>query len=230
MALRKILLVDDVEFFIELEKDFLSQTPAEILVAKNGEEGLNVAIRERPSLIFMDVSMPVMDGLACCRALKAEPMLRSIPVVMVFAPSREVNPEVCRQAGCDAVLTKPLDRKAFLDIGRSFLFHIDRRESRVPCQATVTVRASSGEIAGTAEDLSERGMYIACREEVRLHETVRLSIRFPGGVPSIEVRGRVAWVNQGFPRPKLFFPQGFGVEFLRPEPLAAAMIREKIVR
>lgn len=228
MVSRKILLVDDVEFFLELEREFLGQAAAEILTAKNGQEALSVAARERPGLIFMDVQMPIMDGLACCRALKADNVLREIPVVIVFAPSHEITSEVCRQSGCDAVLTKPLDRKAFLDLGRSFLFHIDRREPRVPCRASVTVSRIGSEAIGSGEDISQQGMYVACRQEVQPHEVVRLSIRFADSSLPIEVRGRVAWVNQGSPRPKLFLPRGFGIEFVNPDPLASAVIRDVV--
>ena len=107
-----------------MEKDFLRQTAATILTARNGQEAYEAVALHRPDVVFMDVTMPVMDGIACCRKIKQDPALRSTPVVMVFAPSREVSPESVAASGCDGCLTKPVERKAFLDMGRRFLFDI----------------------------------------------------------------------------------------------------------
>jgi Response regulator receiver domain len=84
MPTAKILLVDDVDFFPEIEKDYLPQIPAEILIAGNGQIALEQAEQHRPNVIFMDVNMPVMDGLTCCRKLKADPRLKDIPVIMIL--------------------------------------------------------------------------------------------------------------------------------------------------
>jgi CheY-like chemotaxis protein len=226
VILPKILLVDDVDFFLEMEKDFLRNTPANIHTARNGKEALEFVSRQRPDVIFMDVTMPVMDGITCCRILKADPELRSIPIIMVFAPSRELFPEAVAAAGCDACLTKPVDRKAFLEAGRRFLFGIERRDFRVPCQIPVTLRRQGVEIRCISEDLGERGMYIKSLESLAEGEVVRATLALPGGTTTeIECRVRVSWVNQGFPRTKLHLPQGFGVEFLQPSQATMAMIR-----
>lgn len=226
MSLPKILLVDDVDFFLEMEKDFLRHTPATIYTARNGKEALEMAHRQRPDVIFMDVTMPVMDGVTCCRTLKADPALRAIPVIMVFAPSRETSPESVLASGSDGILTKPVDRKAFLDMGRRFLFDIERREVRVPCQMLVTLQRQGENIHCTSEDLSEHGMYVKSREPLSVGEVVRATMVLPGGAATVlECRARVAWLNQGFPRLKLHLPQGFGVEFLHPGQTTLAIIR-----
>jgi CheY-like chemotaxis protein len=226
VILPKILLVDDVDFFLEMEKDFLRNTPATIHTARNGKEALEFVNSQRPDVIFMDVTMPVMDGLTCCRTLKANPELRSIPVVMVFAPSRELGPEAVAAAGCDACLTKPVDRKAFLEAGRRFLFGIERRDIRVPFQLPVILRRQGEEIRCTSEDLGERGMYIKSRDLLPEGEVVRVIMTLPGRTATeIECRARVAWANQGFPRTKLHLPQGFGLEFLQLSQATLAIIR-----
>ncbi len=216
MPTPKILLVDDVDFFLEIEKGFLRQTPAEILLARNGQTALELTAEHRPNLIFMDVHMPVMDGLTCCRRIKTDPQLTGIPVVMVFAPSADVDDAACRAAGCDEVLRKPVDRNAFLELGRRFLFDIDRREKRVSCQIPVEFRIGGRCCQGTGRDVSLHGMYIGFREEVQLNERVQVAFSLPEeGAERIELNGRVAWLNRGFPRSNLGLPQGFGVEFRR---------------
>jgi CheY-like chemotaxis protein len=227
---KKILLVYDVDFFLEVEKEFLAATRAQILTASNGQEALAAAHRERPDLIFMDVTMPIMNGLTCCRALKADPRLRDIPVVMVFAPSPDTTVETCRNAGCDGVLTKPLNRESFLSVGRSFLQQIDRREPRVPCRTRVTVRRSGVEIPAMSEDLGPSGMYIACQEEVALNDTLQLLIHLPEEAAPVEIRGKISWLNQGADRQKRYLPPGFGVKFLQAGSASRTLISDLVRR
>ena len=205
-AAPKVLLVDDIDFFLEMGKGYLSQTQVQVVTAKNGLQALEVARRERPDLVFMDVVMPVMDGLTSCRMLKADPQLREIPVVMLFAGSKEITADTCRKVGCDGVLTKPVDREAFLNIGRAFLAQIDRREARLPCQAEIIVRRGGMETAAASADLSANGMYVASQVPVAAGETLRLYARFPGGIGTAELSAKVAWVNQGEPRKKPALP------------------------
>jgi len=227
----KILLVDDVDFFLEVEQDYLRQTPARIFLASNGRTALELAEQHRPDLIFMDVNMPVMDGLTCCRILKRNPQLREIPVVMVFAPCPEVDESTCRAAGCDEVMNKPVDRKRFLDLGRKFLFAIDRREKRIPCQMTVDFTLGGVSHQGMGLDISAHGLYIGFRSEVRHDDRLRVTFFLPAVSPEkIELTARVAWVNQGFPRPNLAQPQGFGVEFKNIPAATAAIIAEFVAR
>lgn len=228
-ALPKILLVDDVDFFIELEKDFLRRTPAEILTAKNGQQALEIARREKPALIYMDVSMPVMDGLACCKALKKDPELKHIPVIMVFAQSKEIDNTDCTAVGCDGVLNKPVDRTAFLDIGRKYLFSIERREKRINCQVSAAFKIDGVDHRGVILDISSGGMYIQYRDPVPADAKIIISFYLPTvSAELIEVRGRITWVNQGFPRKDLSIPQGFGVQFMQVGPKALSVIRHYI--
>ena len=131
MSTPKILLVDDTKLFIELEKNFLKHSPVHVLTASSGEEALEIAMRERPDLIFMDINMPGMGGLACCSTLKGDMMLSSIPVVMVSSCGKDEDLQECRKAGCDDILSKPIDKKLFLEKARFFLDTINRRDVRV---------------------------------------------------------------------------------------------------
>lgn len=223
----KILLVDDVDFFIELEKDFLKRTPAVLLTAKNGAQAWELVQRERPSLVYTDVDMPVLDGLTLCRKIKEAPDLKATPVVVVYAPTKTTNDAACTAAGCDGILHKPVDRAAFLDLGRRFLFAVERREKRIPCQMTVSFKSEAGEFQGVGLDISLNGLYIQFRQQIKAGERLRLSFLLPtiSAVP-VEAVGRVAWVNQGFPRQDLAIPQGFGVQFLQIGATSLASIRQ----
>jgi len=211
----KILIVDDVDFFLDLEKGYLAQTPAKIFTATNGKEALEIAERERPSLIYLDVQMPVMDGLTCLKELKKNPELSSIPVIMVFAPTREIDDNVFYEAGCDNILHKPVEKVTFLDAGRKHLFEIERRNKRISYQALVTLRWLGLEFHCCTEDLSVGGVYLRLRERLEIEDEVDISMVMPiQGSEIFKCSARVAWVNHGFPRPILRLPQGIGVQFL----------------
>lgn len=225
----KILLVDDVDFFLQVEKDILRFTPATIHTARNGREALEVAARHRPDLIFMDVNMPVMDGLSCCRLLKENISLRSIPVVMVFAPGRSVSEATCREAGCDGVLTKPINSRSFLEMGRRFHAGIERRAERLQDEVPLSFRCEGKSCPGIGLDISEGGIFVASTEKLAEDDRLKIALLLPGAGPEgIELRGRVAWVNQGPLRPRRSFPEGFGVEFRSVRPEAAGVLAEHI--
>ena len=79
----KILLVDDDIDFAEATKIVLESKPYEVIVAREGEEGLRKAREEKPDLIILDVIMPVKDGFAAAEQLKKDPELSKIPVIML---------------------------------------------------------------------------------------------------------------------------------------------------
>jgi len=181
---------------------------------RNGREALKVARKTLPHLIFMDLHMPEMDGAACCAALKADPLLKSIPVVMVVTPTGEQDMALCKAAGCDDLLTKPVDRKAFLNAGRAYLSAIERRERRILCRATVMCRRDDETFYGTIEDISETGMFVGSRHGVQLNDRLTMSFLIPGmGDKVIEATAQVVWVNGKMGRMSPRLASGFGVAF-----------------
>ena len=79
----KILLVDDDTDFVEATKTVLESGPYEVIVAYEGEEGLQKAKDENPDLILLDIIMPVKDGFTAAEQLKKDPQLSKIPVIML---------------------------------------------------------------------------------------------------------------------------------------------------
>lgn len=213
MSAPKVLLVDDVKLLLELEKSFLKYSAVRVLTASNGEEALEVARSERPDLIFMDLNMPVMDGNKCCAVLKADPGLRSIPVIMVTTAGSQIDELRCREAGCDDYLTKPIDRRLFLEKGRRFVPAIDRRELRVSYMTDVLLM--NGIVIGNASsaDISVGGLYVSAHRKPESDDELKVSFMLPGTDVRIKAKGRVAWDNSGNSRNKPRLPAGFGFEF-----------------
>jgi CheY-like chemotaxis protein len=106
--MKKILVVEDVDFNRDLVVQLL-EDKYHVIEAVNGQEGLELAERERPELILMDLSLPVIDGWEATRRLKANDDLRSIPVIALTAHAMKGDEEKALAAGCDDYLVKPID-------------------------------------------------------------------------------------------------------------------------
>lgn len=223
---KKILLVDDVAFFRDVMRDYFRRTPATLLFADNGKEAIDIAERELPDLIYMDVSMPGMSGIEACRAIKAKNRLAAIPLLLMFTPDRDAREEDVRSCGCEDYLKKPFGRDDFLNLGHRYLFDIERREKRVPCQMTVDFTIAGQSYRGRGVDISVNGLYIECREDLPPQKFIAVSFMLPTVSPQlIQARGRITWVNQGFPRKNLNLPQGFGIEITAIDAAGADIIK-----
>jgi CheY-like chemotaxis protein len=106
--MKKILVVEDVDFNRDLIVQIL-EDKYQVIEAVNGKEGIEIAQREKPDLILMDLSLPIMDGWEATRRLKANPDLRLIPVIALTAHAMKGDEEKALAAGCDDYLAKPIN-------------------------------------------------------------------------------------------------------------------------
>lgn len=106
---RTVLIVedcDDVRYFMRLA---LEQLGYLVLEAENGANALDLAQRERPDIILMDLSLPIMDGLAATEKIRASEGLEGIPIIAVTAHQETDFRAGAKAAGFDAYVTKPID-------------------------------------------------------------------------------------------------------------------------
>lgn len=106
---RRILVVEDNPDNRILITDVLTSLDYEVLVAVDGEEGVNKASSEKPDLILMDISLPMMDGLTATRQIKASDGLGHIPIIALTAHAMVGDRERALDAGCDDYVSKPID-------------------------------------------------------------------------------------------------------------------------
>lgn len=206
---KTILLVDDVQMFIEIQKEFLQGSQVEIMTAGNGQEALEVIkSRKIPDIVFMDLHMPKMDGAACCRAIKSDPSLPPLPVIMVSTMGKTEDADQSFSAGCDDFLTKPIDRNLYLEVARRFIPGIDRREKRLKILLDGVFSTNEESHACIIHDISAGGAYIVSDHEVSCKKILKLYFNMPEGT-GIECYGRVAWINDNCSK----YPKGFGVQF-----------------
>ena len=91
MAEARILLVDDDPDFVEATRTVLESVPYEVIVAYDGDEGLEKVQKERPDLILLDIIMPTQDGFHVCEKLKSDPELWHIPIIMLTSLSQHIS-------------------------------------------------------------------------------------------------------------------------------------------
>lgn len=109
----KILIVEDNPVNMELATDLLEIAGYQVLQAETAEQGIELAKREQPALILMDVRLPGMDGLQATALLKGDPTTGSIPVIALTAQAMKGDREQALAAGCDGYLSKPIDTREF---------------------------------------------------------------------------------------------------------------------
>ncbi|GJM42660.1 MAG: response regulator [Ardenticatenaceae bacterium] len=118
--MKKILIVEDIEFNVDLLEQLLEDAYA-VAVARNGKEGVELATSELPDLILMDMSLPVMDGWEATRQIKANEATKQIPIIALTAHAMSGDEAKAREAGCDDYLSKPLDEDLLFEKLAKFL-------------------------------------------------------------------------------------------------------------
>ncbi len=105
----RILLVEDNEMNRDMLSRRLIRKGYAVVCAEDGQQGLDLARTEKPDLILMDMSLPVLDGWEATRRLKADPELQRLPVIALTAHAMATDEEKAREAGCDDYDTKPIE-------------------------------------------------------------------------------------------------------------------------
>lgn len=117
----RILVVEDHPDNRRIVRDLLGSVGFEVIEAVNGVEGIRMAELHRPDLILMDVQLPELDGLGATRAIKANPELRLIPVLVATSYALSGDEERARAAGADAYIAKPFSPRKLLAMIRGLL-------------------------------------------------------------------------------------------------------------
>ena len=122
----KVLLVEDNEMNRDMLSRRLIRNGYEVVIAVNGQEGVDMAGSEKPDLILMDMSLPVLDGWEATRRLKADPATAAIPVIALTAHAMDSDREKALAAGCDDFDTKPIELPRLLEKMKAFVWRMRR--------------------------------------------------------------------------------------------------------
>jgi two-component system cell cycle response regulator DivK len=109
-----ILVVEDQEDNRQILRDLLTSGGFDMIEAENGADAITAAEANRPDLILMDIQLPILDGYEATRRIKANPDLKSIPIIVVTSYALSGDEDKARLAGCDDYVAKPFSPRDLL--------------------------------------------------------------------------------------------------------------------
>jgi len=214
MSRKTVLLVDDTNLFLHLEKTFLKRSNINILTANNGLEAIELTKKHSPDVIFLDLNMPLMDGDECCRLIKQDNYLKDIIIVMVTTKGRHQDIERCRNAGCDDILLKPINRSEFVATAHKFMqlpIRSERFKAKIPVHYG---KDSENILTDFCVDISSGGLFVKAEQPMMVDDTLDISFTLPDPKRLIECSAKVAWVNSSSHPIKKTLPSGMGIRFV----------------
>ena len=118
---KKVLIAEDHEFMIKVLGFNLNQEGYDVIVAKNGNDAIELIQNESPDLILLDIMMPGKNGYEVCKIIKANEKTASIPILMVSALGQKADAEKGIKAGAEDFITKPFSPKALISKIKSII-------------------------------------------------------------------------------------------------------------
>ena len=117
----KILVIEDNEQNMYLMTFMLENNGYEVVQARDGREGIELATSVKPTLVLLDIQLPVMDGYAVARGLRGNPELAGVPIVAVTSYAMAGDREQTLAAGCTGCIEKPVNPDTFIDELKEYL-------------------------------------------------------------------------------------------------------------
>ncbi len=142
MAHETVLVIEDEEDILELIRYNLDREGYRVVCAESGEKGLEIARRQRPDLLLLDLMLPGLDGLEVCKRLKTDSAAASLPIVMVTARGEEADVVTGLELGAEDYVTKPFSPRVLVARVRAVL----RRRRETPVDDNAVIRTHGIEI------------------------------------------------------------------------------------
>ncbi len=209
----KILMVDDVNFSLEMGKLALSDSGCEIVVASNGREAWELIQKEKPDLILTDLFMPEMNGDELCQKIKESQTFRHIPVVIITSVDDKNNVDKCIAAGSDQIMKKPYTKSDMIDVVNSYINIICRKHERFPVDFEVLYNFDGQIFSGKVVDISEGGMFVKGQESIPIGAHADFSLSTECDLSNLEFVGKVVRTVSGDGDFSFDNIPGIGVEF-----------------
>lgn len=121
MSKKKILLVEDESELVGMIKYRLEINNYDVITAMDGQEALDLAYREKPDLIILDVMIPKVNGFKVCQTIKQDSNYPKVPIIIFTVCNEDSNKKMGQYVGADEYIVKPFDPKSFMEKVKKFL-------------------------------------------------------------------------------------------------------------
>ncbi len=218
----KILLVDDVDLFLELERSYLEGCDYDLVTASSGEETLKRLDKIAPDVLLLDYYMPGINGDEVCRSIRKNPRWRNLPILIVTAAGKPEEVKSCLEAGCDDYITKPVNKQELCEKVQRLLGKIRSRVAeRVAVKIPVQLQAGGRRYVVSAEDLSSNGVYLKLPTPLVEDTTVEMKLETPEG-KLLSLYGKIKRTSKKA-------EEGCGVYFICPDKKSKKLL-DRLVR
>lgn len=186
----KLLIVDDMRSFLDLEQTFLRRADCQLLTATTGLEAIKVAEQSHPDVILLDIEMPELNGIEATRILQKHPKLKDIPVIIVSSTTRK---DEALRAGAKDFLQKPVDESTYLS---AILKHVPlsiRKDKRVRLLAQCEYAHDGVKKTVRIKDISTTGIFLVTGNHMDIGSRLEIffSIPLDGGKKEIRTEAIV---------------------------------------
>lgn len=209
-----VLLVDDVKFFIELERNYLKNIDCEIYSATNGKEALELALKIFPDVIFLDYEMPEMNGLEFLEAFSKSEVSKKSNVIIVSSFVNLNLENKLLSSGAKEIIKKPFNETQFLTVATRFMNLEKRNQERISINLPAFFGFEDEMEKGTILDFSEGGIFLAAERLLKVGAYLELKFMLPEENESIKIWCRVVWLNTIHEKKKSKYPEGMGLQFV----------------
>ena len=132
--MKKVLIIEDDKEIVQLLDIHIRDLSCEVLKAYDGKAGLDLALNEKPDLIILDISMPIMDGIQVCQKVRA---VQNTPIIMLTAKSEEIDRVLGLEVGADDYITKPFSIREFIARVKAIFRRTQMSEAKETTQSTL---------------------------------------------------------------------------------------------
>jgi CheY-like chemotaxis protein len=188
---KKVLLVDDVRLFLQLEETFFKRTGCQVLTAASGDEAIKAASKHLPDLILLDYLMPDMNGDEVCQKLRASHETKSIPIIIVSTSAKEEDIAKCFDAGANDYVTKPINPNDVLNKAAKMMSIPYRLHRRLAVNFRVAGEGPSQTFSGFSKNLSRSGILIEADNRFEAGTELQLLLPILPNEKQISIKGQI---------------------------------------
>lgn len=172
----KLLIVDDMKSFLNLEQTFLRRAECRVYSARTGLEAIKVAELVHPDLILLDIEMPELNGIETTRILQNNNKLKNIPIIIVSSTTRK---DEALKAGAKEFLQKPIDENKFLETILKYIPLKIRKDKRVDLITNCNFVFEGGQHKGETRDVSVSGIFLETEIPLEIGSHLEISFSIP---------------------------------------------------